>query len=218
MSGHPRVELLSIYLDNELGARRQRQLESHLEICDECRVRLHRLESVVRDLRNLERRNPPPQIGLDLLSLVAVAPVREPSLLERLEQQVSRWTVHGFLLPLFAVVMALVLMTYLFSMSLVRREQATIPVRLDPPRPTAESVEPPLPSAGILTVAGREFIYLDGVWVEEGLRGTTTFERREAADPVVARLLGEHPQLRDLVDQGKRVRLSIDELAIEIEP
>ncbi len=57
---HPDSELLSAYLDDEVGLVEARTLESHLQICDACRGKLRQLRGVVHQLSGLDRPAPPP--------------------------------------------------------------------------------------------------------------------------------------------------------------
>ena len=57
---HADTELLSAYLDDEVGLVEARALESHLESCDACRARLRELRGVVYQLSGLDRPSPPP--------------------------------------------------------------------------------------------------------------------------------------------------------------
>jgi len=57
---HPDVELLSAYLDNEVGLVEARALESHLQTCIACRGKLKELRGVVHQLSGLDRPAPPP--------------------------------------------------------------------------------------------------------------------------------------------------------------
>ena len=55
---HPRVELLSTYLDERLEESDRRGLESHLEECSECHQRLQGMRRVMQRLESLDRQAP----------------------------------------------------------------------------------------------------------------------------------------------------------------
>ena len=55
---HPQTELWSDYIDGELSLADVRELEAHLEVCDECRLLLDDLRRVVARAGTLEDRPP----------------------------------------------------------------------------------------------------------------------------------------------------------------
>jgi hypothetical protein len=59
---HPEIDRLNHYLDQELDSKDRRQLESHLERCEECRRALDELTAVVRAASELPPVAPPERI------------------------------------------------------------------------------------------------------------------------------------------------------------
>ena len=171
---------------------------------------------MTRDLRALERLTPPAHLGPELHRIAALEG-REPSLLERLEQNATRMTSHGTLLPLFAVVMALVLIIYLFSLGLARRSTGRIPVHLE--APTAEAIpEIAAPAVGDRRqLAGRDLVFDGQVWIERGFENETEIERVGIDEPLAERLLRDSPELRLLLEAGQSVRVAIDDRVVQFD-
>ena len=164
MTAHPEVEILSTYLDRELSRPERCQVEEHLERCEDCRQRLSSLQRVVGDLQALERLAPPPHLGAHLHRLASLE-ASQPTLIRRLEHRASRFILQPFIAPIFAIVMALILIIYLLSWGLHRQATGRIPVHLEPERTRIESPEVESPQQ----IAGRAFRFDDGVWGETTL-------------------------------------------------
>ncbi len=211
MSAHIDVETLSTYLDQQLSSRRQGLVEEHLDRCGECRERLADLRRVVGHLRDLERQAPPPHLGAHLHRLASLE-ASQQSLAERLEQGASRFKLQSNLAPIFAVVLALILIIYLLSWGIHRQSAGRIPVHL---MPEAAPVEP-LESAAARTVAERTFELSDGVWVEQGLAGRPVAVEIPSDDPRFVDWLLEVPERRALETLGTRVRLWLDGEVVEV--
>ncbi len=77
--------VLSLYQDNELDAKRKSAVRAHLIKCPHCRLEIHRLETIVRDIKNLEEVEP----ALNFTTLV-MGRIKE--------RETRRW----FALPQFA--------------------------------------------------------------------------------------------------------------------
>ena len=101
MTTHVDIETLSTYLDRELSAPEIRQVQEHLELCDGCRDRLWSLEKVVGNLKQLDRLAPPPHLESDVHRLAALQ-ASGPSLAQRLEKNLARFTYSSLVLPFFA--------------------------------------------------------------------------------------------------------------------
>ncbi len=122
MSGHPAIELLSSYLDEEVTVKQLRLVENHLEECARCKRTLEGLRVVAVGVRRLESVEPPPTLGIAMerrLRLAALEDVRGPDL----EGKMKRWLGQPVLAPAFAVVLALGAILYLFSYGLAQREE-----------------------------------------------------------------------------------------------
>ncbi len=217
MRSHIAVELLSAYLDRELDPRPRRRVEAHLTGCSECRRQLASLERVTMELHALERLSAPPQIGLELSRVTSLARV-ESGFLEKLEAQISRWTYSGSLLPLFAVVLALVVVMYLFSLGLARHQSGLLPVELQPAEKHAETAESSPAAGRIVEVGTRQLILVGDIWIERGLEEAAEVEVVGAAHPAARSLLEAEPELGELLDRGQSIRLREDGKILEIEP
>lgn len=211
MTAHPDVETLSTYLDYELSSRERSRVEEHLEVCDDCRQRLSGLEGVVGGLKNLERLAPPAHLGPQLHRLASLEASR-PSLFDRLERGVTRVNLQSNLVPIFAIVMALILIIYLLSWGIHRQANGRIPVHLEPPGAQVDAVA----AESSRELAGRTFDLIDGVWVERGLVGQTVAEHLSGSSPRVQSWFADHAGLAEIADLGGRVRLAIEETVVEI--
>jgi len=214
MTVHPDVEILSTYLDRELGRQAQGEVEEHLERCDDCREKLTGLQKVVGNLQALERLAPPPHLGTHLHRLASVE-AAQPTLIQRLEQHLSRFSLQPSIVPIFAVVMALILIIYMLSWGLHRQATGRIPVRLEP------EVSESTPVAGQAMgssrqIAGRAFTLIAGIWVEEGLQAEEVAEAMSGSDPAVQSWLAATPELQELATLGDPVRVRLEERVVEI--
>lgn len=148
MSSHASAEILSAYLDHELAEQETADLESHLDECHECHGRLQGLNTVVANLRHLERQAPPPTLDMAVARRIALAGERK-SALDRLEEGLEAFQRRSSLMMWFAIVIALVLITFFFLNTLARSQNTNIPVSFgDQPVPSApvEPEEPEEPS------------------------------------------------------------------------
>lgn len=211
MTAHPEVEILSTFLDRELSRPERCQVEEHLERCEDCRQRLSSLQRVVGDLQALERLAPPPHLGEHLHRLASLE-ASQPTLIQRLEHHASRFILQPSIAPIFAIVMALILIIYLLSWGLYRQATGRIPVHLEPERTRIESTEVESPRQ----IAGRAFRLDDGVWVEGGLGDETPVESMSSSDPRVQSWLAATPELQEIAALGDRVRLRMGDRVVEI--
>lgn len=211
MNAHPDVETLSTYLDHELDRPQHAQIEDHLDACEDCREHLSNLQKVVRNLQALERLAPPPHLGMHLHRQAALQASR-PSLVERLEQGVSRFNFQSTIAPVFAVVMALILIIYTLSWGIHRQANGRIPVHLEPQEMTVDAAVLDSPRQ----VAGRTFGLVNGIWAEEGLDTNAVAEPILASDPRVQSWFARSPELKDLETLGERVRLTMGDAVVEI--
>lgn len=115
----------------------------------------------------------------------------------------SRFAYPSSILPIFAVVVALIVIIYMFSLGLHRQATGRIPVHLEPDEIHLERGD----SLEMHDVAGRLFYLVDDLWLEQGLEGATEVEVIPGGDPRVEALLSEEPRLQGIVDLGSRVRL-----------
>ena len=112
MSAHATTQDLSLLIDGELPRRRVRQVEQHLDDCDECRQRYLSTLKLVEGLQGLERSAPPSTLGMvvehNRLQL------GNPDLRNRLERDWKRWP-DPLILTYLGVVLALGVMVVMVS-------------------------------------------------------------------------------------------------------
>ena len=211
MTAHIDIETLSTYLDRRLSDMERSEVQKHLENCNECCEHLVSLRKVVGSLQALERMAPPSHFGTHLHRLAALQ-VSETTLMQRLERRVARLNLHSSIAPVFAVVMALILIIYMLSWGLHRQASGRIPVHLNPEGMVEEG-------HGVEShqqVAGRTFRLYEGVWIELGLEDRAVAKVFSGADPRVRSWLAENPELEAIATLGGSVRLAIDGQVVEI--
>lgn len=218
MSTHPRVEILSTYLDNCLSQQESRQVEAHLERCETCRLRLRSMQGVVRKLAALERRSPPPALGVQLRKLSAVQATR-PSLIDRIEEGATRLGTDNALLPMFGVVVALIVIIYLLSWGYSRVPSPDLPPE---PVPAERSSDRGPVSVGTESVtesrqaAGRTFDLIGDTWIERGIDEQLDADRYSLDATQVQSWFAEYPDLQGLFGPASGIRLRIDQRVVEI--
>lgn len=200
-------ELLSAYLDGELPAGREREVEEHLAACPGCRAELDGLRSVVDHLRRLERAAPPQVLGQAVARRVALE-ARPRNLVDRLEAALRRLPVDPATLVTFGVVVALAAILALFLAGIQESER----------RP----ISPADPDTGVsglevvtVVVGGRTFDRDGALWRERGAgrpEATLPADSPEAeaifaADPRLRRLLPGADALVLRAPDGRTVRL-----------
>ena len=169
-------ELISSYVDRELGQSEIAEVEAHLEDCHFCRGQLNRVAGVANSLRSLDRVAPPPILDELVLGQLEVRGARTWS--ERLDSLLTpSGRVKASIGPVFAMVMMLVMLVFLFSDALVRR--ASQPVVISVPAIDLSASGGLRPS--IVTSNGRQWIEVTGAeWAE--------FARVRGASRVVVEL------------------------------
>lgn len=199
MSAHLSTERLSLYLDAALEPPARRRLEAHLGACPRCRHRLAGLERVVAGLRQLPAAVPPPDLAARIGREIKLRGRRRPFFELRLPQPLG----GSPPLHIFALVLALGAIVYLFAQGVDRRRER--PTRIVLPAAPNELAAPEERAAvtGALTGAPRPdgrrllggvFHRIDGVWVEVGLARQEPDERivlrhpPPPADPELAAL------------------------------
>lgn len=145
MSSHASAELLSAYLDRELAEQEAAVLELHLDQCHECHGRLQGLNTVVANLRHLERQAPPPTLDMAVARRIALAGERRGAL-DRLEDGLGAFQRRSNLMMWFAVVIALVLITFFFLHTLARSQNSNIPVTFGDQPTSSAPAEPETPA------------------------------------------------------------------------
>jgi hypothetical protein len=230
---HASTELLSAYLDDEVGPVEGRVLESHLESCEECRTRLRALRGVVYQLSGLERSAPPPWLVTQVRREVLYKP--KESVWARLARSLQR-------VPLpFAVPAASMLLSATFMVLVFSLFQGRLPGLANYPGPVEELKTDPdqLFIEATTEVAGRKFVrhedddvwnaYLyttagpaaageEGktVWVEQGLPAHAPVARVDARSPEGRALLARDPDLGYLLADGSRVVMRYQRETLEL--
>lgn len=197
---HGDLDLLSAYLDGELGGEERRAVEDHLAVCPGCRAELDGLRRVIGRLASLERAAPPPVLAGRVARRVVVTG-RPVGLLERLEMLLLRLPVEPATLLSFGIVVALAAIAAVFVASVDETDRAR--------RRGAETVvEEGSEEAGLRVVTvhvGARVFDRDGaLWRERGLDGPVgeggALERVVTADsPEALALFDAEPRLRDLL-------------------
>jgi hypothetical protein len=211
-SAHADVELLSAYLDRELVEPEARELEAHLEECEECHGRLDGLRRVTADLRRIEEVEPPPELAQAVARRIALATDDRESLLDRFEDRISIFNRQSSLLAMFGVIIALAIFMYLFSVALEQsRSDGLIPVIFEDPPGASETAER-------LEVAGRVLIRDHGRWLEDGVDAGAAARPVDLDSDAGRELLADHPELADLADLDAPAVVEVDGRVVEVRP
>lgn len=64
-------DLLSAYMDEQLGSSQQQEVSAHIKVCEECRAELEELREAVGFLRQLPELPPPPEFRARLMQQIA---------------------------------------------------------------------------------------------------------------------------------------------------
>lgn len=208
MSRHATAEDLSAYLDREMEPIRLRLVKEHLEECEECRERAGGMQRLVRDLRRLERLEPPPTLGSSLRRRIRLQK-RPKAMVDRLESRLGGLSLQPSITFTFALVFAFAAILYLFAGSLDRYERLRIPVLRPDPAPAQPSAT--------REVAGRSFHSVDGIWREEGLAAGTEAQTVALGTPAADELLRRYPDLGSLLADGGAVELYEGTQALRLE-
>ena len=218
MSVHCTVEALSTYVDSELPDGERRELEAHIEECEDCRVRLDRLQGVVGQLRRLEEVAAPPTLGWQVQGRVRLESGKV-TLAQSFEDRLTRLLRQPLLAPLFAVIIAFGVILYIFSLGVARQTASETRVVIGGVEPSSVTEEPPAQSretgmdglASSRTIAGREFLLVESVWIELGLEDRAPEERLDLTGGGVL-----PPALAELGRRTGTYRLMVDGRVIEV--
>jgi len=216
MNRHPSTEQLSSYMDGEIGSSKAAEIEEHLDLCPACRTQLEAMERLVSGLQRVQRPALPPDLAIAVRRRIAAAP--EPQGLGRL---LRRLQLHLGVLsemalrPAFRTSAAMGL-AILFSVFLLNNglEHAhhTVPVP-DAPATVVTTVQtyfgqPPLNLPPTTSeVAGREFVWFDGRWIQRGLEGKKPESHVMAESPEGRAMLSKYADLDLLLADGTPVVL-----------
>ena len=162
--------------------------------------------ALVERLGSLKRSAPPAHLGQSIEHRVSLEARRE-GLLEKLERRIELWTTHSSMMPVFALVLALAVIIYLFALGVERSNRGTT-IILEPSvaEPIGESVE----------LGGRVFDRTDGIWIERGLAGEAVSLRLTFAGPESEKL-ADRLDLKDYQALGGVVRLRVGQEVIEVD-
>ena len=213
---HATVEELSAYLDEELAVVDKDRVELHLAACGDCRARFEGLRRVSFRLGHLERLVPPSSLDQMVARRIALEG-KKPHWLDRIESGFLYAQRQSSFLALFAVVIALAIMSVLFVQAVDRKRNATIPVLFEDPIGLLKRA----PGEDVRRVAGLELApRAEAGWIETRLVGADFAEplvvRRDDTDPAWGDLLAAHPDLAELTDLETPIFFEIDGVVIEL--
>jgi len=240
VSPHAKTELLSAYLDDEIGLVEARALESHLESCDDCRARLRALRGVIHQLSALERPAPPPWLITQVRREVLYKP--KESVWARLGRALMQ---VPFAAPAASMLVSASFVVLLFSSFGGGIVQQRLPGLANYPGPVEEPKADPNQQLIEATseVAGRKFVRhedddvwnallyatagpavsaasaeqpVKNVWVEQGLPDHTPIARVDARSPQGRALLARDPDLGYLLADGSRVVMRYQRETLEL--
>jgi Putative zinc-finger len=215
MDRHLSTEQLSSYLDGEIGSREARVLEGHLANCATCREELASLQRVVIGLRRLERPPVPPALPFRVRQEVAAA--GEP---RGVLQYLHLLPIDFELRPAVwaSVAMGLVVIFSLFLVSgIEQKPTAAQQTEPDFVVTVAGSPEPPLSLPQTTSeVAGREFVYAGGRWIQRGFENERPVVRVAAQSPEGQAMLSKYSDLGILLADGSRVMLMYRLYTVEL--
>jgi hypothetical protein len=218
MNRHLSTEQLSSYLDGEIGSSQAERIEKHLDSCPVCRAQLESLERLVSGLRRIERLSPPPALATAVRRQIAAAP--EPhGLRRRLQLLLSDLALRPAFRTSAAMGLAILFSVFLLSEGLEHAHHAapaldeanavfTVQTYFGQPPPDL----PPTTSE----VAGREFVWSGGRWIQRGLEGKKP-EAHVAAESTEGKaMLSKYSDLELLLADGTPVVLRYRLATVEL--
>lgn len=212
MSRHSTVEALSLYVDEELDGKQLRLVESHLEMCDDCRERLGGLRRVATRLSRLETLEPPVLLRQDVRRRIELDGVGR-RLVDRWSENLSQWALQPVLVPALAVVLALAIIIYLLAYRLNQGGTGSTQIFYALPSPSTTQTS-------VTEVGGRGFELREGIWTQAEWLDNPDAEPQtiiDASSQDGRAWLAEHPQWNQLRRLGGRVRLELDGELVELD-
>jgi Putative zinc-finger len=210
MTRHLSTEQLSSYLDGEVGFSQAERIEDHLGECPACRARLDAMDRVVAGLRSMERPSPPAALAAAVRRGAEAARMPQ-SLPRRLQLLLSGFLSDVAMRPAFrtsvAMGLAMVFSVFLLSHGL---ETGRHPAAAGEPA-TVVTVstyfgQPPLDLPPTTSeVAGREFVWSGGRWIQRGLEGKKPETHVAVASPEGRAMLSKYSDLEFLLADGTPV-------------
>lgn len=222
MNRHLTSELLSAYLDSELGFAETQRVETHCQGCEACRSRLTALRRVASGLAALGTVAPPAALRAQIRRQVAAQPLApRQRWLARL-----RWLIEVPTLPVWrhsaAFLFLLVASAFLINEGADRVQQgAVVPgggVRQGEHVETYAGV-PPLGALQTTTgeIDGLKFVWTEGAgWVQKGLEGERPNTSVDVTSPQGRELLRRFNDLQVLLADGDSVVLRYNLETVEI--
>jgi hypothetical protein len=218
MNRHLSTEQLSSYLDGEIGSSKAERIEEHLDSCPACRAQLEGMERLVSGLRRVERPSPPPALAAEVRRRIAVAP--EPhGLRRRLQLLLSDICLRPAFRTSAAMGLAILFSVFLLSDGLERAHHNAPVLDAPPPVVTVETYfgQPPLALPPTTSeVAGREFVWSGGRWIQRGLEGKKPEAHVAAESPEGRAMLSKYADLEFLLADGTPVVLRYRLATVEL--
>ena len=227
MNRHLSTEQLSSYLDGEIGSSKAERIEEHLDSCPACRGQLEAMERLVSGLQRVQRPSLPPDLAVAVRRRIAADP--EPygtsgpyGLLRRLQLHLGMLGEIA-LRPAFrtsaAMGLAILFSVFLLNNGLEHAHHAA--PALDAPATVVTVVtyfgQPPLDLPPTTSeVAGREFVWFDGRWIQRGLEGKKPESHVMAESPEGRAMLSKYADLDLLLADGTPVVLRYRLATVEL--
>lgn len=226
MNRHISDEVLSAYLDGEIDTGRERDLETHMASCEDCKARFAAMRGVVLEVRRAPRLAPPPMLAQRVREEVIAQ--GGPGPLERVWAALSGWPFTPGMRTVMAMAFAMAVGLSLVSIEREHREDLmSIPVS---PRVEEQMAqvkvevflgdEAPMGKDNARTtstVEGRVFVLTaDGSWVQQGLEGREPEARMDVRSPQGQAMLTRLADLGLLLSDGSRVVLRYNWETVEL--
>jgi hypothetical protein len=213
---HLEPDLLSAYLDREVGLVEARAVEAHLSSCEPCRRRLAGMERVVGGLGSVARQAPPPWLAQQVRAVVASQP---PPFWQRLGRALLQLPLQSPIGGTLSATVALACVLYMVTAGLDHGSRRGLPGIASYPGPVTFPTDDPnwILRRTTSVVAGRTFVLRedDDVWVEKGLSGLRS-ERINVASPEGRALLARFSDLGYLLADGSRVMIRYQRETLEL--
>jgi hypothetical protein len=218
MNRHPSTKQLSSYLDGEIGSAQAERIEGHLDSCPDCRARFAAMERLVAGLRRAERPAPPPFLAAEVRRRIA-ADAAPQGLWRRLRLLLSDISLQPAYRTSAAMGLAVLFSVFLLSYGL-GSEHRPAPALEEPA--TVFTVQtyfgqPPLDLPPTTSeVAGREFVWFGGRWIQRGLEGKKPEAHVMAESPEGRAMLSKYADLDLLLADGTPVVLRYRLATVEL--
>ena len=200
MSGHPKAEVLSAYLDRELVGGEEARLVDHLTECARCQQRLDGLRGVVAKLHSVQTATVPQFLHDSMPHLISLEE-RPRNLLDRFENRLKRIHIPAASVPLiFALVMTFAVVVYFFTWGAYSSRQGATEVVVVPGGGVADD-------SSRTAVGECSFVLEEESWRQEGLEADS-WREVDVESAEGSRILEAEPALGELLQGGRSVLLS----------